>query len=349
LEQFKESGESLKRRRAIAILAVTAMLSLILSEIASSLVNAQAQRVLVVTTLPVLDYLVKMIGGKYVSAISLVPQGANPHTYEPSTKDLEKAMKADVIVASGLHHTRLEEIIEEYIKEGKITGIYLDVNTYKLYGLKLIQVNGRPSPHGFWWDPSDLAAMALAIGDALSRKDPYHANYYKARAEEIADKSLTLRTSLEGLRVAVYSPPDEYFAKGCGAKVVLLLAPSPGSAPTPDKLQELLSLKSSIDVLIISYVDLSMSKTAGEVAERFVKEGGKVAIIPLGAPSWDPLSSIIAGVWSVLQQTSKAQTASMESCSALRSLNYSDVGLVLIVGVSIGMGAMIAWTRRVCG
>ena len=304
-------------------------------------------KVLIVTTLPVLDYLAKLVGGNYTEVLSLVPPGANPHTYEPSPKDLEEVMKADIILASGLHHTKLEEVIEKYVEEGKVRGTYLDVNTYKLYGLKLIEVNGKPSPHGFWWSPRDLAAVTLALGDALAKKDPSHATYYKARAEEIAEKALSLSNALQGLRVAVYSPPDMYFAEGCGAKVVLMLSPSPGSTPTPDKVQELLSLKGSIDVLIVSYVDLSMSKGAREIVKRFEESGGRVAIVPLGAPSWDPLSSIVAGVWSVMEVSSAGELQT--SNSSAPTLSYSDVALALIAGIAIGVGVMVAWARRVCG
>ena len=330
------------------VYAITIALLLVTMNISMTIVNAQNIKPVVVSTLPMLNYIAELVGGNYVKAISAVPQGANPETYEPSPQDLKTIINADIILASGLHHTRLEEILERYYSEGKIKGIYLDVNTYKLYGLKLIEVNGKPSPHGFWWDPKGLAAVALALAKALAEKDPAHANYYKIRAEEIAQKALKYSNALSGLKVAVYSPPDMYFAKGCGADVVLLLTPNPSSTPTPSKVKELFASKSSIDVLIVSSIDIKLSKAALGLIQKFEKSGGKVAIVPLGAPGWDPLSSIIASVWTVLNVVNEGGPQ-MVSQSSSGSLSYGDVILSLVVGVALGIGVMVAWARRVCG
>ena len=335
----------LKRK---VIYAVIIILLLTIMNISMAIVSAQGSKPVVVSTLPMLNYIAKLVGGKYIKAISAVPQGANPETYEPSPQDLKTIINADIILATGLHHTKLEEILERYHSEGMIKGIYLDVNAYRLYGLKLIEIKGEPSPHGFWWDPRGLAAVALALGNALAEKDPVHASYYKIRSEEIAQEALKYSNSLSGLKVAVYSPPDMYFAKGCGANIVLLLTSDPSSAPTPNKIKELFALKSSIDVLIISSIDIKLSKAALSLIENFEKSGGKVAIVPLGAPGWDPLSSIIAGVWAVLNVVNGKGPQTTNSTN-LGSLSYSDVILSLIVGIAIGLGVMVAWARRVCG
>ncbi len=336
------------KRKAIHALLLIILVVLEIGLINLPEISAQNSKPVVVSTLPMLNYIAELVGGNYIKAISAVPQGANPETYEPSPQDLKSIVSADIILASGLHHTKLEEILERYVSEGKIKGVYLDANTYKLYGLKLIEIDGKPSPHGFWWNPKGHAAVALALGNTLARKDPSHANYYKVRAEEIAEEALKYSDSLSGLNVATYSPPDMYFADGCGANVVLLLTPNPSSTPTPDKIRELLSSKSSIDVLIVSSVDLRMSKGARSLIKKFEESGGKVAIVPLGAPGWDPLSSIIAGVW-IVHSTANKEGSFVANTMGSCPLSYEDLVLVFIVGIIVGVGVMVAWARRVCG
>nr|WP_225853825.1 anchored repeat ABC transporter, substrate-binding protein [Micromonospora sp. AMSO31t] len=69
------------------------------SEVALS---AHDERLQVVTTTGILRDLVSHVGGDRVAASSLVPDGADPHSYEPSLRDIRDVVYADVAFSNYL-------------------------------------------------------------------------------------------------------------------------------------------------------------------------------------------------------------------------------------------------------
>jgi ABC-type Zn uptake system ZnuABC Zn-binding protein ZnuA len=59
-------------------------------------------KIQVVTTLPLFADFVRNVGGDRVEVTSLLPLGADPHTFEPSPRDVEKVANADIAFANGL-------------------------------------------------------------------------------------------------------------------------------------------------------------------------------------------------------------------------------------------------------
>src|SRR4030095_13336374 len=59
-------------------------------------------KVRVVTSLPLFADFVRNSGGDRVEVTSILPLGADPHTFEPSPRDVEPITKADIAFANGL-------------------------------------------------------------------------------------------------------------------------------------------------------------------------------------------------------------------------------------------------------
>ena len=59
-------------------------------------------RVQIVTTTGIIADLVRNVGGKHVNALSLVPESADPHSYEPSLRDIRNIVYADVAFSNYL-------------------------------------------------------------------------------------------------------------------------------------------------------------------------------------------------------------------------------------------------------
>jgi ABC-type Zn uptake system ZnuABC Zn-binding protein ZnuA len=73
----------------------------------------------VVTTLPLFADFVREIGGDRVEVSSLVPTGADPHTFEPSPSDVKKVAQADIAFANGLDlEPAAEKLIEANLPDG---------------------------------------------------------------------------------------------------------------------------------------------------------------------------------------------------------------------------------------
>jgi anchored repeat ABC transporter substrate-binding protein len=64
--------------------------------------RSQSDRVQVVTTTGILADLVRHVGGERVDVVSLVPDRADPHTYEPSLRDVRDIVYADLAFSNYL-------------------------------------------------------------------------------------------------------------------------------------------------------------------------------------------------------------------------------------------------------
>ena len=66
------------------------------------LLSAGDDRVQVVTTTGILRDLVQNVGGDRVNVVSLIPDRADPHTYEPTLRDVRNVVYADVAFSNYL-------------------------------------------------------------------------------------------------------------------------------------------------------------------------------------------------------------------------------------------------------
>jgi len=74
----------------------------------------------VVVTYSVLGAIVAELVGEVADVTVLMPNGIDPHDYEPSAKDIEAINTADVVVANGLE---LEETLESALAEAEGAGV----------------------------------------------------------------------------------------------------------------------------------------------------------------------------------------------------------------------------------
>jgi anchored repeat ABC transporter substrate-binding protein len=87
----------MRERRSTAVaLALVAALAMASGCASKPVLSANRDRVQVVTTTALLRDLVENVGGDRVDVASLVPAGADPHSYEPSLRDARNVVYADL-------------------------------------------------------------------------------------------------------------------------------------------------------------------------------------------------------------------------------------------------------------
>ncbi|MDW5329560.1 anchored repeat ABC transporter, substrate-binding protein [Plantactinospora sp. KLBMP9567] len=85
------------------MVALTVLVALLASGCRSTvMLSGHDERVQVVTTTGILQDLVRQVGGDRVAVGSLVPDGADPHSYEPSLRDVRNVVYADVAFSNYL-------------------------------------------------------------------------------------------------------------------------------------------------------------------------------------------------------------------------------------------------------
>jgi ABC-type Zn uptake system ZnuABC Zn-binding protein ZnuA len=226
---------------------------------------AEAGKVNVVTTLPLFADFVREIGGDRVQVTSLVPLGADAHTWEPAPSDVQRVAEADVAFANGLD---LEpsgiKVIEPNIS---------DSADLVLLGEKAEEAGAAVAklPEGFeekgeegslageghgedphlWMDAANAEIYAGIIGDALVEADPagkstYDENYDRY-ISEIQGVNTYVKDKVDGIpennrKLVTTHDAFGYFSRAYGLSIVAFVAPSPGQETGPQDISNLSKL-----------------------------------------------------------------------------------------------------------
>ncbi len=109
----------MSRRRASMILTFAISLAVVLTGCQKGQQAAQQKKTIVVTY-SVLETVVRDLVGDAIAVKGEIPNGLDPHEWEPSAKDVEALNKADLIVQNGLG---LEGGMEKALKSAIDAGV----------------------------------------------------------------------------------------------------------------------------------------------------------------------------------------------------------------------------------
>ena len=208
--------------------------------------EGETPRVNVVVSLAIFADFARQVGGDRVDVSTLVPAGADPHTYEPGPSRVAKLTKADLVIVNGLGlEAALEDVVEENTSSSAILVELAE-------GLPVIDKN----PH-LWLDVLNAIAYVEHIRDALAEIDPAGADTYRANADGYLAE---LRTLDEEVAAAIDSIPPErrklvtfhdafpYLAHRYGLEVVAVVVASPGKEPSAKDVANLVDAIAAEDV-----------------------------------------------------------------------------------------------------
>lgn len=158
----------------IAIAAVLYFTGCLEAQASEALLSS---RLRVTATTTMLADLAREVGGGRVVVTGLMPAGANPHSYAPSSQDLKALRQADVVVYNGLNLERaMAEDLEALSKEGSP----LICVGEELPWEQILILQGdtpTPDPH-FWLDVTLWMEAAKAVAKGFSQVDPEHESVY---------------------------------------------------------------------------------------------------------------------------------------------------------------------------
>lgn len=163
-------------------------------------------KVKVLSTIAMIDDLVRKIGGDYVDSLTLLRGDLDPHSYQLVKGDDEKLAYADVVFYNGLsleHGPSLQHYLETNKK-----AVGLGNKIMKKDPSLILHVQGQLDPH-IWMDVSLWAQTVPYIVETLSAKDPSHAAEFHAKGDKLVQELLEthkdVKTRLETL------PPEKRY------------------------------------------------------------------------------------------------------------------------------------------
>ena len=164
--------------KKVWLIAVMAALAALVS-LASACPGAnppQTGKKKIVVTYSVLGSVVKDLVGDKANVIVSIPNGQDPHDWEPSAKDIETINKADLVVQNGLG---LEGGMEKTLELAKNNGVKFFSASDHITIRHVSQGEGIPSedpdqaigaedPH-IWMDPLTIKSVVAALANELNK------------------------------------------------------------------------------------------------------------------------------------------------------------------------------------
>ena len=224
---------------------------------------------------------VKAVGGDRIDASVLIPIGAEPHDFDPTIQEIQKANSANLLVYNGA--SMEEPWIHNLTPQNAI-------DTSK--GIKLLanpsdpQIKGPNDPH-IWLDPVLAIHQVQNIRDGLDKVDPKNTAYYNQNAQNFIEQLNKLDTAFRGnLSSSNCAKRDfipfhlafGYFASRYGLTAHPIHEGLTANGEVlPQKLVEVVNIAKNLGVKVIYSEDLIDPRSSQAIAEQI--PGAKVAVL----------------------------------------------------------------------
>ncbi|MBN1173087.1 MAG: zinc ABC transporter substrate-binding protein [Micromonosporaceae bacterium] len=233
------------------------------------------------------------------TARTLMPVGADPHDFAPSSADLTAMVKADLVVTNGLG---LEEGLADALANAQRDGAtVLEVapavdpipfaagedGHEQEHGEEHAHEAGTSDPH-FWHDARRMAKAATVIAAAIGQQsaDPERFERCGAQAADALNTvDAQVRTILEPVRqerrvLITDHHAFGYFAQAYGFEVAGVVVPGGSTLGAPSSAD----LTALVDTIKLKQVPVLFSNTAlsSDLIETVAQEAGtQVTVVPL--------------------------------------------------------------------
>lgn len=223
----------------------------------------------------------RAVGGDKVQVTTLVPDGAEPHDWEPSPRDLTKIGRSRIFIYNGIVEPWAEQALEA-LSERQLVAVEA--------GRDLYNREGKADPH-VWISPRKAIIEVQHITDALCAADEANASYYRKNSADYIARLQKLDGELA--QVAADAPKKVFvtahaafghLASDYGLTQLAVKGMSTESEPTPSDLQQLVRIVRREGVRYIFFETLTDPKIAWIIADE---TGAQTAVL-------DPLEGLNA-------------------------------------------------------
>lgn len=214
----------------------------------------------VATSISVFADMVRQVGGDRVTVISLIPPGADAHTFQPAPRDVKKLGDVRAVFINGYHlEERLMPVIEHNVPRGaRIVELAAGLQAITFAQERVAPAandgrggEGEDEEHGnphFWLDVQYARRYVAAIRDVLREVDPEGRPAYERNAErylgELDELDREIRARIETIpperrKLVTFHDAFPYFARAYGLELVGYVIRSPGRSPSAQEIKAL--------------------------------------------------------------------------------------------------------------
>ena len=205
-------------------------------------------------------------GGGEAKVITILPAGANPHTFELAPQAVKELEGSRIIFMIGRGLDNWVKASGESLS--KVKTVTVDE------GIDLVKLGGE-DPH-YWLSIANAKIVAKNIARALAelepeKKDQFQSNLdrYLRQLDETDRSIRKMLSNLPARKIITFHDGWRYFARDYGLEVVGNVESSQGSEPTPKRLAHLGNVIREQKIKVL-FSEPAVSKTVAEsVAKDF--------------------------------------------------------------------------------
>ena len=268
----------IESNRTLKLLTWLFTFSLLLPYIAYA--STTNKKLAVVTTVAPIANIVRNVGMPYADIASIVPDGTDSHTFEPTPADAKTLQAADLIIVNGLDLELPTVKLAQKVKKAETPILQLGNQTLSReewqYDFSYPRDEGYPNPH-LWLNIALVMRYVEIIRDNLSKLDPinttgYFANAaaYLAKLEKLDNKIFQCVASIpeQNRKLVTYHDSFAYFAPRYGMIVIAALQPSDFSEPGPREIIYIIKQIKKEKVPAIFGSEVFPSKVMAQIARE---------------------------------------------------------------------------------
>lgn len=244
-----------------------------------------SDRIVVAASIPPLADFVRQVGGERVQVFSVVPSGANPHTFDLNPAQLRRLAAARLLVLNGIGLEYWAEKISDNFPKMKIVQVSA--------GIPILQDDDHATgnPH-VWLNPQYAMIQTQKISQALTELDPTHAQAYQDNYRRYLktltelDQQISAEIGQWQQRSFIcFHPSWNYFADRYALKQAAVIEKRAGFEPSPGETAEIINLAKKLQVRAIFAEQQFPLKTSEMIAQEC---GARILVLdPLGVDNAD--------------------------------------------------------------
>ena len=244
-----------------------------------------SDKIKIVSTIPDLKNIAKLIGGEKVETFSIAKGFQNPHFVDPKPSYILKLAKADIFITVGLDLELgwVPSLLNSARNSKVLLGGagYIDASV----GVDLLQIPTTVdrsegdihiygNPH-YWLNPLNGKKIAQNIFSFLKKFSPENEMYFYKNLLKFNNeidkklvKWLDIMKPFKGRRIIAYHNEWPYFEESFGLKIVDFLEPKPGIPPSPSQLAKIISIMKNQNIKVIINSPYFQAESADLVARE---------------------------------------------------------------------------------
>jgi zinc transport system substrate-binding protein len=249
--------------------------------------NGGTKKLQIVTTFYPMYYFTQKVAGSSANVELLIPNGAEPHDWEPTAKDMAKIQDADLFIYNSRYFESWTEKVLKSINDSSLTVVEASKGIELMNALESEEEHhsdhaSSKDPH-VWLSPVLAQQEVDTIAKAIEKLDPNNKNQYEKNAEnfksQLANLDHLYKETIDQAKKKEFVTQHAafgYLAKQYGLTQIPIAGLSPDVEPTLGKLKELAEVTKKKNVKVIYFEGLTSSKVAQTLANEI---GAKTEVL----------------------------------------------------------------------